>query len=383
VNWDKYKQKLIHENGEYHLIFYLPEDVEFSREFDEIPIEKKKISIQLYIQKAYPSIKIASVKLMVGSMVLGTLVLQNPNSDVYGALTSKTNPIQIRINNQYVQSDTSPVIENGRVLVPIRVIGQSMGAFVHWEEKNKVAIIKKENTTIYLQANLNQAFVDGRLHFLDTPPKIINGRLMVPIRFVSESFNTPVNWDNKSKTVLINSTLPTVSDYVVKKGDTLLEIALKFNTSVLDLKKWNNLKTDMIYVGQLLRVIPPSAIIEGPSMEEIEVIPYKFDTVLGFTVKYYEGHNSSYNSLRDNNKKITDISTFSHGITKEGTLESDYSHIDMIGFSDKNNIDSFMLIHNAQGGNFDKNLAEDVLENPILRRKLIQSILEGGGAIWV
>ncbi len=44
------------------------------------------------------------------------------------------------------------------------------------------------------------------------------------------------------------------STYTVKKGDTLYRIALNHNTSVADLKKWNQLKSDLIYPNQKLSV---------------------------------------------------------------------------------------------------------------------------------
>jgi|BioPla2DNA2_1021312.scaffolds.fasta_scaffold02169_11 spore germination protein YaaH len=379
MDWTSYAQRLIYENGEYHLIIYLPDDVEFSKEFGEQTLEKEKNNIRKYIEKTYPTIKVSSVKFMTGSIIAATLMLQSPSTKTYAAASSfnQTNSIQLRINNRYVNSDTSPVIENGRVLVPIRIVGESLGAYVHWKSKEKVAVIKKDDTTIELQANSTKAFVNGKVHFLDAAPRIYNGRLMVPIRFVSESFKIPVDWDHKAKVVLINSSLPKASDYLVQKGDTLYGIASKHKVSVSDLMEWNKLKSETIYVGQLLRVVPPSIIIEGPevSLDEMKIIAYKFDTVLGFTVKYYEGHLSSYNSLKNNNAKITDIASFSHGMRIDGSLETDYPPEETIAYSNQKEINSLMLIHNAQGGRFHKELAEEVLEDPVLRDKLVKSVL--------
>src|SRR5699024_8946281 len=50
------------------------------------------------------------------------------------------------------------------------------------------------------------------------------------------------------------STAATDSIYTVKSGDTLTYIARQYKTSVSELKKLNHLKSDLIYVGQKLKV---------------------------------------------------------------------------------------------------------------------------------
>jgi LysM repeat protein len=42
--------------------------------------------------------------------------------------------------------------------------------------------------------------------------------------------------------------------YTVDKGDTLSKIARKYSVSVTDLRKWNDLKNDMLQVGQVLQL---------------------------------------------------------------------------------------------------------------------------------
>ncbi|WP_457618404.1 OmpA family protein [Lutibacter sp.] len=43
----------------------------------------------------------------------------------------------------------------------------------------------------------------------------------------------------------------------VKKGETLTSIAKKYNTTIKDLKKWNNLYDEKIYIGQELLILAP------------------------------------------------------------------------------------------------------------------------------
>ena len=40
---------------------------------------------------------------------------------------------------------------------------------------------------------------------LDVPPKIENGRTLVPIRFISENLGCDVEWDELKREVIINT----------------------------------------------------------------------------------------------------------------------------------------------------------------------------------
>jgi peptidoglycan DL-endopeptidase LytE len=50
------------------------------------------------------------------------------------------------------------------------------------------------------------------------------------------------------------STSSTAKTYTVQSGDYLSKIGQKFDVYVAELKKWNNLKSDVIYPGQVLKV---------------------------------------------------------------------------------------------------------------------------------
>lgn len=60
-----------------------------------------------------------------------------------------------------------------------------------------------EKKVIKLQIGNKNALVDGNKLTLDVPPQIINGRTMVPVRFISEGLGADVGWDGATKTVTI------------------------------------------------------------------------------------------------------------------------------------------------------------------------------------
>jgi peptidoglycan DL-endopeptidase LytE len=60
---------------------------------------------------------------------------------------------------------------------------------------------------------------------------------------------------------------PSATSYTVKPGDTLSGIGLQFGVSVRELKQWNSLKSDLIYIGQKLSVKKGSSTPNGSTPE--------------------------------------------------------------------------------------------------------------------
>lgn len=109
------------------------------------------------------------------------------------------------VDGMNVQTDVPPVIVDGRTLVPVRALFESLGATVGWEESTQTATATKGSTVISMQIGNTTAYVNGVAKTLDVPAQTIEGRTMVPARFVAESLNATVNWDSASDTVKIST----------------------------------------------------------------------------------------------------------------------------------------------------------------------------------
>lgn len=98
---------------------------------------------------------------------------------------------------------TSPVIKDGRTLVPIRAIIEAFGGVVKWNESEKTVILSMDDDIISLSIDSDIAYLNGSPSSLEVAPAVINERIMMPVRFVAESFNLGVAWDEKAKKVYI------------------------------------------------------------------------------------------------------------------------------------------------------------------------------------
>lgn len=115
------------------------------------------------------------------------------------------NDVDVKLNGRILDFDVKPRIINGRTLVPLRVIFEKLGLQVGWDGKTQTVIGTKENTKITLPVGKKYAFINNKKITLDTAATVINGRTLVPVRFVSESVGADVGWDSANWTVIINT----------------------------------------------------------------------------------------------------------------------------------------------------------------------------------
>ena len=119
---------------------------------------------------------------------------------------------------------TKPVIVEGRTLVPIRAIIESFGGNVGWDGKTQTVELKMGNDTIKLIINSKTAYLNGSAKTLDVAPAIINERTMLPIRFVAEGFGLSVGWDGNTQTVTIIKKPDILSDIPQYTGKPYVEV---------------------------------------------------------------------------------------------------------------------------------------------------------------
>lgn len=124
--------------------------------------------------------------------------------------------IEVLINGKKMSfPDARPFSdENERVLVPIRFVSQSLGAKVDWTgSKSKTVKISMNNKDVTLVLGQSTAKVNGVTKTFDTKAIAKNSRVFVPLRFVSEALGQNVDWDKEGSWVWIaNKEIPKVED---------------------------------------------------------------------------------------------------------------------------------------------------------------------------
>ncbi len=112
------------------------------------------------------------------------------------------------IDGKKISTDVNPMIIESRTMVPIRVLFDSFGADVLWNEALRQAIISTKTTVIVFTIDSKTAYVDGVGKSMDVAPTIVNGRTLVPIRFISGVLGYDVEWNGSTRTVYVKSKAP-------------------------------------------------------------------------------------------------------------------------------------------------------------------------------
>lgn len=112
-----------------------------------------------------------------------------------------------KLNDNPITLLSPPILKKGRTLVPFRILGESFGASVDWDQATRTASYTLGDTRIELVIGSKTAkIIKGSITKpvpLDVPAEIINGSTMVPIRFITENFGAKVTWTQSTKTVTV------------------------------------------------------------------------------------------------------------------------------------------------------------------------------------
>jgi len=176
------------------------------------------------------------------SLLLTMLLLVSAATHVMAS-----NDIKVKIDGRQINFDVPPQIIKNRTMVPLRAIFEALGATVDWDEHTRTVRSTKDDITISLTVKYPRIDINGEDVMLDSPPCIVDGRTLVPVRAISEAFKTKVEWIESEKTVVIstNAKESTKSDEknIVdnnQNSDNLVYEDSKIKVNFLRVEKRNN-----------------------------------------------------------------------------------------------------------------------------------------------
>lgn len=115
-----------------------------------------------------------------------------------------SNEVNVKINNELLESQDKNIIVNSRVFILARDISEALGAEVLWENSGREVSIFLEGRTIRFNIDSFTADVNGEIKVLDAMPFLLNNRAYVPVRFLVENLGYDVGWDSVNRIVDIS-----------------------------------------------------------------------------------------------------------------------------------------------------------------------------------
>lgn len=265
------RYKLIESQDGFDLIIYFDKetmDAEFAKELGNFEKNDNKIkqNILQQISEKFPDIKINSVKVMVGAVLLSSFFMGVPPlaaeaSGTASASTSQTQSaynynVKVSINGQVQNFQNKAIIYNNITYIPISEFGKAIDATVWWNGTSQTVGINQGTTQIAFVRGATTARVNGVQKSM--PASIaIGSTTYAPLRFIAENLGYKVSLNSATQTVDISKST-SQNTYKVLAGDSLWKISQKFGVTVDGLKRANNLTSDNILVGQTL-LIPNSS----------------------------------------------------------------------------------------------------------------------------
>jgi len=144
-----------------------------------------------------------------------------------GSLAGAAGPIQVLVDGQPLSLDVPPVEAGGRLLVPLRGIFERLGAEVVYNKTTRAITATKGDIVVGMQLGSSIASINQRAVVLDTPPSTVQGRTMVPLRFVSEALGAKVRWIGAARVVEITTAGEAVQPSPSPSPSSISDVILK------------------------------------------------------------------------------------------------------------------------------------------------------------
>lgn len=124
-----------------------------------------------------------------------------------GFIVNAQEPIRVLLDGRQLHFDVQPVIIDNRTMVPMRVIFEELGADIQWNGATRTITATRDGVVVRTTVGERVIEVNGNRITMDVAPMIIDGRTLVPVRFVSEALDAEVDWYTAGRTVFITSPL--------------------------------------------------------------------------------------------------------------------------------------------------------------------------------
>lgn len=111
-----------------------------------------------------------------------------------------------RVGNEEKEMDVAPYVKNGRTYAPVRYLALAAGLDdenILWEGSNQTVTLLVGNRVVQFKVGQKAYLIQGVPISIDAAPEIVNGRTMLPYRFVAQALGLQAEWNESAQQVII------------------------------------------------------------------------------------------------------------------------------------------------------------------------------------
>lgn len=99
--------------------------------------------------------------------------------------------------------DVAAIVEQGRVMLPMRATFDALGATVAYDPRGRVIVARSRQHEMRLTLGARDAVVDGHNVPLDVPARVVAARIYIPLRLVAQAMGAVVGYDARANIVTV------------------------------------------------------------------------------------------------------------------------------------------------------------------------------------
>lgn len=118
--------------------------------------------------------------------------------------TFKVGEKKYTVNGVEMPMDVASYIKDGRIYLPVRYVAYALGVNsenVFWNEETQTVSLIKAGTSVQLTVGSKILKLNGADIPMNVAPEVVDGRTMLPFRFVAQALGAQVDWDEATQTV--------------------------------------------------------------------------------------------------------------------------------------------------------------------------------------
>ena len=163
---------------------------------------------------ANKKVKASLIIVAMTTHIVGTIAYGN---QVSNEVSFKVGEATYVVNGEEKVMDSEAIVHGSRTMVPMKYAAEAFGAKVQWDKDTRTAVITHGEKVIKLPIDANIIYVGEEKIEMDTKAVVVEGRTMLPLAYIAQSLGLVTSWDGETKTVKITESMEVIKQKEMDK----------------------------------------------------------------------------------------------------------------------------------------------------------------------